>query len=128
MRTVRERPATSSEPLPPAGIDHSSVQMPRRRTLSTGTSLGRPKGTRLRIALNWLRERGFDVKVEERDLGSPLRESGYPSAPSVSCIYWADLIAIAKSTFVLSNYGSGMSRDEAVVRARQRYETEQGAE
>lgn len=79
-------------------------------------------------ALVWLRERGFEVRVEERDLGPQLREGGYPSAPSASYTHWADLIAIANPAFVLSNYGSGMTRDEAVIRARQRYQTEQGAE
>ena len=79
-------------------------------------------------ARTWLRERGFDVKVEERDLGPLLREAGHPHAPSISHTQWADLIAITNSDFVLNNYGSGMTVDEAVIRARQRYETEQGAE
>ena len=74
-------------------------------------------------ALAWLRERGFEARVEERDLRAQLR-----GAPSASCTHWADLIAIANPAFVLSNYGSGMNRDQAVIRARQRYLTEQGAE
>lgn len=79
-------------------------------------------------ALDWLREQGFDVRVEERDLGPQLMAAGYPSSPGTSCTHWADLIAIANPGFVLSSYGSGMTRDGAVIRARQRYQTEQGPE
>lgn len=79
-------------------------------------------------ALDWLRQRGFDVRVEERDLDPQLAAAGYPSAPNASCTHWADLVAIANPAFVLVNYGSGLTRDEAVIRARQRYQTEQGAD
>jgi hypothetical protein len=71
-------------------------------------------------ARSWLRERGFDVEVEERDLGPLLRETGDPYAPSISHTHCADLIPISNAAFVLSNHGSGMTPDEAVIRARQR--------
>ena len=59
-------------------------------------------------ALAELRERGWDVSIEEGD--------GYT---------WATLVAVRNPEFVVHRYGRGVDVETAVARAWQRYQVEQ---
>jgi hypothetical protein len=73
----------------------------------------------------FLRDRGFDVRVEERDVHDEFRKHGIPFADTVSHPYWADLVRLDDPSIVFRNYGSGMSPERAILRARNRYSSEQ---
>lgn len=74
----------------------------------------------------WLRIKGFDVVVVERDRRDVLMQAGLAGLASENHIYWADLVSTKDPTHVFApNYGSGKSAEEAVVRARRRFGSEQ---
>lgn len=76
-------------------------------------------------ARSWFRDDGWDVRVFERDMRETFRDERHLDAPSFNHTHWADLIWLRNKAFVIESYGSGMSRDEAIMRARQRYGTKQ---
>jgi hypothetical protein len=74
----------------------------------------------------WLRVKGFDVVVVERDRRDELMQAGFAGLASENRIFWADLVSTKDPTHVFApNYGSGKSAEEAVVRARRRFGSEQ---
>ena len=76
-------------------------------------------------ARRWLREHGWDVVVVERDLRREFERTGGRYAPTIDHTHWADLVSIANPEYTVANYGSGTSADDAVIRARRRYGSEQ---
>lgn len=76
-------------------------------------------------AREWLRSRGWNLRVEVRDLREDFVRRGEKYAWSFDHTHWADLVSIENPDFVVSNYGSGMSQAEAAVRAKQRWGQEQ---
>jgi metal-dependent hydrolase (beta-lactamase superfamily II) len=74
----------------------------------------------------WLREHGFDVVVERRDLRDLLVDTGQAGTASMNWTHWADLVAVDRPDEVVApNYGAGKSEAEAVVSARRRFGSEQ---
>lgn len=76
-------------------------------------------------ACAWLREHGFEVRVEERNLREEFLRRGLRGADTIDHPYWADLVGIANPDFVVPNYGSGVTPEQAIIRARKRYASEQ---
>ncbi len=76
-------------------------------------------------AAAWLREHGWDMRVEERNLRPTFEERGLRYAPTIDDPWWADLVRIGDPSFVVENYGSGRTPEAAIVRAKQRYGSEQ---
>jgi hypothetical protein len=76
-------------------------------------------------ALAWLRERGWDVRVQERNLRTKFEEQGQRYAPTIDDPWWADLVRIDNPSFVVENYGSGKTPAAAILRAKQQYGSEQ---
>lgn len=76
-------------------------------------------------AREWMRSRGWDVQVEQRDLREEFIRRGEEYAWSFDHTHWADIISTENPEFVVANYGSGMSVTEAVCRAKRRWGQEQ---
>jgi hypothetical protein len=66
-------------------------------------------------------ERGFLLRVAERDLDSQLP----PDAPSRGSTHWADLISARSGEVVAPSYGAGQSTEEAKSSALRRWIEEQ---
>jgi hypothetical protein len=73
----------------------------------------------------WLRSTGFDVVVEDRDRRDELMRTGFAGVASENHTHWAHLVSLRDPDFVVRNCGSGRSADDAVIRARRRYGSEQ---
>jgi hypothetical protein len=73
----------------------------------------------------WLRSKGFDAVVEERDRRDELMRTGFAGLASENHTHWAHLVSLRDPDFVVRNYGSGKSAEGAVIRARRRYGSEQ---
>lgn len=67
-------------------------------------------------------ERGFSLRVEQRDLDDRLPKY----ANSRGSTHWVDQVSIRTGKVVAESYSSGMSVDEAKARARKRYIEEEG--
>ena len=68
--------------------------------------------------------RGFDAVVEERDCRDELMRTGFAGPASENHTHWAHL-SLRDPDFVGRDYGSGKPADDAVIRARRRYGSEQ---
>ena len=66
-------------------------------------------------------ERGYVLRVEERNLDGQLPRS----APSRGSTHWADLVSRDDGREVAKSYGSGMTQEEAKLRALRRWQVEQ---
>jgi hypothetical protein len=66
-------------------------------------------------------ERGFALRVEERDLDDQLPRN----APTRGSTHWADLVSTRTGRVMARSYGSGMSAAEAKQSAKTRYMVEQ---
>jgi hypothetical protein len=84
-----------------------------------------PTGEEAAEARDWLRERFFDVVVEEKDRREELIRAGYAGLAAKNHTHWAHLVSVANPDFVVRNYGSGKSEAEALIRIRRRYGSEQ---
>jgi hypothetical protein len=73
---------------------------------------------------DWLLEKGWEVRAEERDLHQTFHEASQLYLPSFNHTHWADLVSLQNPDFVVPNYGSGMTEAEAVMRAKARYGSE----
>jgi hypothetical protein len=74
----------------------------------------------------WLQAKGFDVRVEERDMSDDFRRRGLGGVDTLHHTHWADLVSAEDPSYVYQrSYGSGMSPDEALIRAKRRYVQEQ---
>ena len=74
----------------------------------------------------WLRAKGFDVRVEERDMSEEFRHRGLGGVDTLHDTHWADLVSAEDPSYMYQrSYGSGMTPAEAVVRAKKRYVQEQ---
>jgi len=76
-------------------------------------------------AREWFRSDGWEVMVVERDLRDEMRARGEVYFPGFSHRTWVDLLRVDAEGHVVRNYASGVIEAEAVIRARQRYGSEQ---
>jgi hypothetical protein len=56
----------------------------------------------------WFRSRGFDLRLAEAE-----------------GLWWADLVPLSNPASLVDRYGQGGTREQATLRAQQRYEQEQ---
>lgn len=66
-------------------------------------------------------ERGFRLRVREVNLDDQLARQ----APSRGSTHWADLLSLDSDVVVSEAYGSGMSDEDARLRAMYRWQVEQ---
>jgi hypothetical protein len=83
-------------------------------------------GKRAATARERFAERGFGLKVEQRDMSDEIARQGYPDAPSRRHTHWADLVSLRNGEVVQRGYGSGLSEENALARAHERWLQEQG--
>ena len=74
----------------------------------------------------WLAGKGFRVVVNHREMSDEFNRLGLGDALTRYHRFWADLVPIRNPSAVVPNYGSGESEDAAIVRAVERFRTEQG--
>ncbi len=67
----------------------------------------------------WFASKGFELRVEERDMSAELR------GLTARHRYWVDLISVRSGGVSMRSYGSGMSETVAIVVAEQRWLAEQ---
>jgi hypothetical protein len=67
----------------------------------------------------WFASKGFDLRVEERDMSAEL------SGPTAKHRYWVDLVSRRTGDVSVRSYGSGPSETLAVVVTEQRWLVEQ---
>lgn len=74
----------------------------------------------------WFEARGLVVRVSDTDYSNEVRSNPWGrKASSRDHHVWVDLLA-ADGRLIQRGYGSGVSADDALRRARQRYQQEQG--
>jgi hypothetical protein len=76
-------------------------------------------------ARNWFLNHGWEVQVAERDRRDEMRTRGEVYLPGFSHRFWADLVRIGSEDHVVRNYGSGANPAQAIIRAKERYGSEQ---
>ncbi len=76
-------------------------------------------------AEGWFRDRGWEVRVVERDRRDEMRALKGTWFPGFSHLFWVDLARLGVEGHLVENYASGTNEAEAVVRARERYGSEQ---
>jgi len=76
-------------------------------------------------ARNWFLDHGCEVRVVERDRRDEWRARKETYFLGFSHLFWVDLARLGVEGQVVPNYASGATEAEAVVRARQRYGSEQ---
>jgi hypothetical protein len=73
----------------------------------------------------WFAQRGFKVALSDTDYAGRVRRSPWGrKAPSRNHHVWVDLLA-SDGRLVQGGYGSGDTPNEAMRRARERYQQEQ---
>ncbi len=77
------------------------------------------------VARKWFRDRGWEITIAQRDRRDEFRREGQLYVPGFAHQYWVDLLRTETPDHVVSNYASGSNPAEALVRARQRFGSEQ---
>lgn len=75
-------------------------------------------------ALDWFADRGWKVQVVERDRRDEMRVRGEVYMPGYRHHLWVDLMRVGQEA-TATNYTSANTKPEAIIRARQRYGSEQ---
>jgi hypothetical protein len=73
----------------------------------------------------WFAAKGFDLRVEPRDMSQEFRQRGHANAPSATHTIWVDLVSRRTGEVSLRSYGSGPSETLAVIATEQRWLVEQ---
>jgi esterase/lipase superfamily enzyme len=76
-------------------------------------------------ARRWFLDHGWEVRVVERNRQDEMRARKETYLPAFSHRFWVDLARVGSEDHVVENYASGTNEIEAVIRARQRYGSEQ---
>jgi hypothetical protein len=74
---------------------------------------------------SWFASKGFDLRVEERDMRDELRLRSRRKAPSASHSHWVDLVSLRTGEVFMRSYGSGPTPTLAVIATEQRWLVEQ---
>src|SRR5262245_9498469 len=75
--------------------------------------------------IKWFAKKGFDLRVEERDMSADFRQRGQSKAPSARYSHWVDLVSRRTGEVFARSYGSGPSAMLAVIATEQRWLVEQ---
>lgn len=76
-------------------------------------------------ATAWFADRGWKIEVVQRDRREEMRARGEVYFPGYRHQLWVDLVRVGQEEATASNYASGHTRAEAIIRARQRFGSEQ---
>jgi hypothetical protein len=79
----------------------------------------------VRDARRWFADHGWDVRIVERDQREEMSARGEVYFPGFKHRFWVDLVRMGETKPTATNYASGATESEAVIRARQRFGSEQ---
>jgi hypothetical protein len=76
-------------------------------------------------ALAWFADRGWTLEVVQRDRREEMRSREEVYFPGYEHHLWVDLMRLGQKKATATNYASATTKAEAIIRARQRYGSEQ---